>query len=207
MLNLSVQYDESVFINCPFDDLYHDMFHGIIFAVHDCGFVSRCALEVIDSTEGRIGKIMRIIGECRYGVHDLSRTELNKSGLPRFNMPLELGLFLGCKEFGIPPHDQKNCLVLDTEQYRYHQFISDIAGQDISAHQGDVLLAIVEVRNWLSTVSGRQPIPGGKEIAQRFQSFQADLPAICQTAKTTPEQLTFGDYQYMIGQWLTVNAW
>jgi len=32
--------------------------------------------------------------------HDISRTELNEHSLPRFNMPLELGLFLGASRFG-----------------------------------------------------------------------------------------------------------
>jgi hypothetical protein len=58
-----------------------------------CGFRPRCALELDDSAEVRIDKILRKIAECRFGVHDLSRTELDAaSALPRFNMPLELGL-------------------------------------------------------------------------------------------------------------------
>jgi hypothetical protein len=91
-------YDRSVFINCPFDDRYRPLFHAIIFAVHDCGFLARCALELEDSGEERIRKIKRIIRECQYGVHDISRVQLDSgTGLPRFNMPLELGLFLGAQ--------------------------------------------------------------------------------------------------------------
>ena len=36
------------------------------------GFVARCALEVDDASELRLDKIMRIIGQCAYGVHDIS---------------------------------------------------------------------------------------------------------------------------------------
>jgi hypothetical protein len=56
-----------------------------------------CALEDDDAGEFRLSKIERIIEECKFGIHDLSAVALDvATGLPRFNMPLELGLFLGC---------------------------------------------------------------------------------------------------------------
>ncbi len=60
-------YDDSVFINCPFDGEYLPLFHAIVFAVHDCGFIARCALEVDDSGQVRIQKIEQIIADCRLG--------------------------------------------------------------------------------------------------------------------------------------------
>ena len=53
-------------------------------------------------------------------------------------MPLELGLFLGAKRFGRGEQKSKTCLILDVERYRYQKFISDISGQDIAAHCGEV---------------------------------------------------------------------
>jgi len=48
-----------------------------------------------------VDKLYGLIEACRYGIHDLSRTELDKSHqLPRFNMPLELGIFLGARRYG-----------------------------------------------------------------------------------------------------------
>ena len=48
-----------------------------------------------------MGKIYGLIEECRYGIHDLSRTKLDEiNALPRFNMPIELGLFLGAMRYG-----------------------------------------------------------------------------------------------------------
>ena len=64
-----------VFINCPFDDDYRPLFDAAVFAVYDSGFVPRCALESIDTGQTRLAKIMSIIDACRYGLHDLSRTE------------------------------------------------------------------------------------------------------------------------------------
>ncbi len=93
--------EDSVFVNCPFDEEYEELFDAVVFAVHDCGFVARCALEAFDSGEARIDKILAIIAKRKFGIHDISRTELSKNTrLPRFNMPLELGLFLGAKTFG-----------------------------------------------------------------------------------------------------------
>ena len=101
-------------------------------------------------------KIERIVEECRFGINDLSAVSLDvATGLPRFNMPLELGLFLGCKRFGPPNQSKKRTLVLDRDQYRYRNFISDIAGQDIRAHGGDPDRAIWEVRDWLRLASKR----------------------------------------------------
>jgi len=85
-------YDGNVFINCPFDAGYRPLLNAIVFAIQDCGLFARCAMEVQDSGEVRITKIKRIIRQCRHGIHDISRVELDAAtGLPRFNMPLELG--------------------------------------------------------------------------------------------------------------------
>ena len=127
-----------VFLNCPFDDKYRPIFEAVIFAIYDCGFVARCALEIDDSAEVRIDKIFRLIGACKFGIHDISRIELDrKSGFPRFNMSFELGIFLGAKRFGGRRQKEKSCLILDKEPYRFQSFISDIGGQDIKAHDGE----------------------------------------------------------------------
>ena len=103
-----------VFINCPFDPAYRPILNAILFAVLDLGFIARCALEEEDAGEFRLSKIERIIEECRYGINDLSAVALDTAtGLPRFNMPLELGLFIGCKRFGPPNQSKKRMLVLD----------------------------------------------------------------------------------------------
>jgi hypothetical protein len=92
------QFADQVFINCPFDDDYRPLFRAIVFAVIDCGFTPRCALEAISGAV-RLQRIVDIVRECKYGIHDLSRVELS-DGLPRFNMPFELGIFLGARYVG-----------------------------------------------------------------------------------------------------------
>src|SRR5512138_589795 len=91
---------EGVFINVPFDRLYKKLFDALIFAAHDCGLVARSAREKDDGSQVRLDKLFDIIGECRYGIHDLSRVTLDgKYRLPRFNMPLELGVFLMMRRY------------------------------------------------------------------------------------------------------------
>src|SRR5258707_13086398 len=90
-------YDTSVFINCPFDTDYRPLFRALVFVIEYCEFAARCALEVDDSGETRSGKIIRLIENSRFGIHDISRTEVNPEGLPRFNMPYEFGIFMGFK--------------------------------------------------------------------------------------------------------------
>lgn len=172
-------YDDSVFINCPFDEGYRPLFEAIVFAVYDCGFIPRGALEVDDSGQVRILKIEQIIAECRLGIHDISRTELDPHlKLPRFNMPLELSLFLGAKRYGDRIQKRKSCKILDTDRYRFQKFCSDIAGQDISAHSNKIDRAIRAVRDWLRSCRPKISIPSGSKISQRFHLFNNDLPLI-----------------------------
>ncbi|HEY1935894.1 MAG TPA: hypothetical protein VGG99_28140 [Acetobacteraceae bacterium] len=196
-------YDQSVFINCPFDETYLPLFRALTFAVFECGLIPRCSQEAYDAGEVRIEKIARIIRDCRWGIHDISRTDLTARGLPRFNMPLELGLFLGAKRFGPDPHDRKSCLVLDRETYRYQEFISDISGQDIAAHGNDPGKAIKAVRDWLSiSKAGIRRPPGAAAISARYGRFTSELPRICADAELDVGELTFVEYADIASTWL-----
>ena len=201
------RYEYSVFVNCPFDAEYRPLFRAIVFAIHDCGFAARSALEVTDASQVRIEKISGIIASSKFGLHDISRTELDSStGLPRFNMPLELGLFLGAKRFGVAKQKAKSCLILDVERYRYQQFISDIAGQDISAHDGKPTEAIRHVRDWLSDAAGKSArLPGGAMLAGRYEAFAKQLADTCAELGLVPGDLTFNDYVIQVEEWLTLN--
>ncbi len=203
----SPHYNHNVFINCPFDPVYKPLFDAMVFAVLDCGFIPRCALEEDDASQVRIDKIYEIIADCRYGIHDISRIELDEpSGFPRFNMPLELGVFIGAKKFGSEEQKGKKCLILDKTPYRYQQFISDIAGQDIQTH-GNMQEEIVKViRNWLRTASRLQTIPSGSIIWKRYQEFLQDLPKTAQMHRLIVEEMVFNDYTLVIEEWLKVTS-
>lgn len=200
------KYSENVFINCPFDANYKLLFNAIVFAVFDCGFVARCALEEDDGSQIRVQKIFDIISQCRLSIHDLSRVEIDRSTkLPRFNMPLELGAFLGAKHFGRGPQKKKACLILDSEKYRYQKFISDIAGQDIKAHENNPKIVIRVVRDWLRNYS-QVSIPSGSVIWSRYQLFEGDLPLLCKELKLNLKELIFNDYVLLVSRWLRINT-
>ena len=206
----SSEYKQNVFLNCPFDPGYAALFDAIIFAVHDCGFKARCALEVDDSAQVRIEKIFDIIQECKFGIHDISRTEIDPtSALPRFNMPLELGVFLGARRFGQGRQREKICLILDKEPYRYQQYCSDIAGQDIRSHSGDIRRTITVVRDWLRSATTERDviIPGGSRIFDRYALFFTDLPQLCTSLNLDQEELIYNDYTTLVVGWLQANPW
>ncbi len=202
-MRLSRAYGRQVFLNCPFDDGYRPIYEAIIFAILSCGFVVRCAREREDSGEPRISKIVEIIRDSRFGIHDISRVELDQAnGLPRFNMPLELGLFLGAKAYsGEPAQKKKRCLILDTEAYRYQKFVSDIAGQDIRAHEGNPEKALAVTRNWLATL-GKRELPGPALIKSRYGEFRADIPTILARLSLEEDEVQFVEYVQMANEWL-----
>lgn len=196
----------SVFINCPFDGEYLPFFRAIVFTVARCGFRVRCALDVIDSGGTRIAKIEQLIEECPLGIHDISRTELNPAGLPRFNMPLELGLFLGAKRYGDATQKRKRCLVLDRERYRYQQFMSDISGQDIEAHGNDVHVLIAKVRSFLNSIVRGQPLPSGAVIAEDYQLFtEVALREICEELGLETGTLEYRDFLWIVTDYVSVD--
>lgn len=195
--------ETSVFLNCPFDEDYRPIFEALVFASFDCGYVPRCALEADDGGQVRVEKIIAIIRSCRLGVHDISRTELDAANrLPRFNMPFELGLFVGAARLGDAAQRRKICLVLDRERYRFQKFISDIAGQDIREHGDDPARAIAQLRSWFATLPRRDMLPGGAAIARRYTLFRAELPAILAKMGLEPAEMVFADYTNLVSTWL-----
>ena len=192
-----------VFINCPFSPDYRNHFQAIVFAVIRSGFTPRCSAEDDDAGEVRIEKICRIIAECRYGIHDISKTEPDPgSGLPRFNMPFELGLFLGARKFGGRVQSRKKTLVFDTERHRYQAYLSDISGQDIHGHGGEVNRSIEGIASWLRDEAQDPNVPGGRAIAAEYTRFCTDLPAIAAAKRLEIDELTFKDLRAIAAQWI-----
>lgn len=201
-------YTDQVFINCPFDEEYRPLFQALVFVVHACGMTARTALEADNGAEVRIEKIIRIIRECCHSVHDISRVELDAdSGLPRMNMPFELGLFLGAQRFGDARDKKKTCVIFDWERYRYQKFLSDIAGQDIRAHHGDPNELIRAVRNALATTLPHDVLlHSGATMVQRYARFQEDLPVVCRLLGMDPDDLSYRDLSALISEWLITDT-
>jgi len=184
-------YNDFVFINCPFDDDYKPILRAIVYAIYWCGFYPQSALDEDDGTELRLLKIIRKMKSCRYGIHDLSRIELNTGNFPRFNMPFELGIFFGAKYFGDNQQKRKNALVLERQKYTYQQYISDLSGIDTKAHNNDPVTALKRVHSWLNTASRRKIIPAERTLQTQFEEFERVLPRFVGGTAYTLETLPF----------------
>jgi hypothetical protein len=130
---------------------------------------------------------------------------LNEENLPRFNMPLELGLFLGAKKFGNPSQRLKKCLILDREPHRYQKFLSDIAGQDIRSHDDEEQELVRQVRDWLNDLELARPLPSGGLIFDEYQDFLVDLPNICEALDLLLNELTFRDFARVTFEWFKIR--
>jgi hypothetical protein len=187
-------YNNYIFINCPFDEEYMPLLQAIIYCIYRCGFVPQCALGEDDASDTRIDKIIRCIESCKYGIHDISRTQLNANEFPRFNMPFELGIFFGAKRFGNKQQQNKNALVFEKTKYTYQQYISDLNGIDTKAHDNDPQRVIRHIRDWLLTTSKRTTIPGYNIVLNEYNVFRNKLPGIVQKLGLNANDIPFNDF-------------
>lgn len=197
--------NREIFINCPFDDNYSEIFDAVLFAIYFCGCKPRCALEIDDGSQIRLDKIYSIIEECDLGIHDISRTEFNENSLPRFNMPFEFGIFLGAKRFGGQKQKAKACLIFDTDEHRYKKFISDISGQDVKAHKNNPTQVITKIRNWLNTYGTLQPLAGATAINEKHNQYRLDWPNILPKLNLCEDDVQYADRTQIIEEWISLN--
>ncbi len=172
------------------------------FAILACGYSPRCALDTDDSGVVRFSEIVKLIAQCDFSVHDISRVELDKhSKLPRFNMPLELGADLGLRLEGPSIQQKRKTLILDTEAHRYDKTLSDISGMDIKAHDDDLEKVIKHVRDWLNAnrLKGTEPLPGAAAINADFRAYLKIAPDIISNLRLDAhDQLPHTDYLHVV---------
>ena len=196
-------FDLCVFVNCPFDKEYLRLLHAMLFAIHDCGFIARIAVEDTGSNEMRIDKVVRIIRQSRYSIHDISRVELSSAGLPRFNMPFECGLAMGAIRFG-EPSPTRDFLLMAAVPYQDKLTLSDLAGQDPKAHSNDAAKLTAAVRAFLSAKKPKgEKTRGAAAIVGRYQRFLAALPGLSKSLQYTDDEILSFDY---LRDWLDLMA-
>lgn len=167
------EFDRSVFVNVPYDGQFKSLLRPLLFCLVYAGMTPHLALERRDSGELRFNKIVELIRGSRYAIHDLSRMEASAAGeLFRLNMPFELGLDIGCRLFSNDECNNKRCLILDKERYRYQAAISDLAGTDVGAHADEPEEVVAVVRDWLCSDAGCV-LPGPSRIWGAFLDFMA----------------------------------
>jgi hypothetical protein len=165
-------FEQSVFINCPFDADYEPILKALLFCVMRFGLRPRIATETSNAGETRIAKIERLILESKYSIHDLSRCQALTAGEHyRMNMPFELGMDFASARFGTEALRTKQLLVLEEQPYRYQAAISDLAGIDIVHHEGKPDLAMKKVRSWLVGQTVLENV-GFSKLLGEYEDFQ-----------------------------------
>lgn len=170
------EFEKNVFINCPFDQNYYiPLLRPLLFTIISLRFQPRIATESFDSLEIRLQKIVRLIEESKFSIHDLSRLQSReKHELFRLNMAFELGIDIGCRLFKEGKERSKRCLVLETEHYRIKQALSDLSGTDIKHHNNNPEKLVREVRNWF-VENGLKKVPSGTVLWENFNEFMAEF--------------------------------
>ena len=187
----------NVFVNVPFDDTYEPLFEALVFTISACGYRVRCALEDDDSGDIRLDKLIELIRESPRSIHDLSRIERGENDLPRFNMPFELGLALGAKRFGRRPADRIKIMVADP--YRLPAYLSDLGGNDPSAHKNDPAQVIRIASSFLNRTPSGGMLPGPAKLRADFERFKTQLPAVAKEIHHQPEEISgFGNYRIFV---------
>lgn len=165
-------FEQSVFINCPFDSDYDATLQAILFTVVYLGFSPRLSRERNDSAETRVEKITGLIEASKFSIHDLSRCVAKKRGEHfRLNMPFELGIDWACRRYYGSGREAKRFLILEERAYRYQAALSDISGCDIQYHAGDFQQAMRKVRNWLVS-EAKIAAEGASRIFAKYVDFQ-----------------------------------
>lgn len=178
----------NVFVNCPFDDDFLPCFEALLFAITLSGYRVRCALEDSDGGDIRFEKLRRLIADSDDAVHDLSRTQAGTHGLPRFNMPFELGLAMGARHFGNGRQREKRACIMVARQHAMPRYLSDLAGSDPAAHGDDPQEVIGIIRRHLHVSPEGEALPGAAHMIELFGKFRSDLPFLAGQARLTPAE-------------------
>ena len=170
----SSTFETNVFVNCPYDGHFRPLLRPLLFTVLCAGLNPRMAAERLNSGETRFSKIVELVRESKYAIHDLSRIKAKRDGeYFRLNMPFELGLDVGCSCFGSGEQLSKRCLILEKEPYRYQIALSDLSNSDIAAHYDEPVRVVTAVRHWLVNDVGIN-LPGPSALFDLFMQFMAD---------------------------------
>ena len=161
-----------VFINCPFDKDYEELFLALIAGLTGLGLTPRCVLE-IPPTRSRLERLFELIERCASSVHDLSRVELSlrRPRVPRFNMPFELGLAVALSL----SKGTHRWYLLEARDYRLQASLSDMNGFDPQIHHGTPTGILTALTNAFVKPGGQPTVGDLKRLYRAVKTFWADL--------------------------------
>ncbi len=147
-----MSFEKNIFINYPFDNKYiDDLLKPMLYVIIKNGYNPRLAAEISDSGQLRLDKIIEIIKDCKYSIHDLSIVKSKiVNEYARMNMPFELGIDYGLRVSIDKNLNSKKFLILEKTKYDYQKAISDINGFDIKVHENDTQKLFDCLYTWCS---------------------------------------------------------
>jgi hypothetical protein len=160
---------DSVFLNIPYDKEFEDLYVAYIVGLTQLGLCVNATLAV--PNQGRLETIIRLIEKSNVSIHDLSRTEFSK-GIPRFNMPVELGLALYCSH---ATNGRHRVYVFESKPYRTQRSTSDINGIDPQIHHGSPKGVMAGLRNILRQPGDVTTVP---EMLRSYRAVKRKLPEL-----------------------------
>ena len=182
----------------------------MLFTLVYVGLVPRLASENSDSLEQRIEKILRLIKECRYSIHDLSRLKAEKAKeFFRLNMPFELGIDYGCRRIANNHLRTKRSLILESKRYDIQKALSDLNGVDIKSHNNNPALTVRALQHWFIETVGLKNIDSPSVIWDKFNEFNHDFYKRRKAqgySKDDLKMMPIPQYIRFITQWVGANV-
>lgn len=135
------------------------MLRAMLFVARFYGLEIKIASSDTDSKSNRLQRIIELMRESKFSVHDLSKLmSEKKKEYYRMNMPFELGL-----DYGLGG-DEKVFLIFEDEAYKLKIALSDINGWDVRPHYNKPEQLILEFRKW---------IVANRELSEEQKSFSS----------------------------------
>lgn len=143
----------------------------MLFCVIRAGLKPRLSSERLEAGESRLEKILDLIANCRFSVHDLSRATAREAGENfRMNMPFELGLDMGRRRAPDQETDDKKFLIFEQTPYELKRCLSDLGGVDVQFHRNDFQLVFKKLRDFLR-VEANCNLPGATTLIHEYTLF------------------------------------
>lgn len=161
-----------VFLNVPYDEEFSSLYVAYIVGLYQLNLVPHLSSE-IPGGDRRLSRIFKLIQSCRYSIHDLSRVEVSvaATAVPRFNMPLELGMTITWANLHPNRH---TWFVWESEPYRLQKSASDLNGTDPYVHNGTAEGVLRELCNAFR----RDRMPSVPRMLEDYRFVDNNLNAI-----------------------------
>ena len=157
----------AVFLNLPYDRKFDSLFLAYVAGVCAFGMTPRTTLEISGSRR-RLDRILSLIGDCPYSIHDLSCVQLDRKqpATPRFNMPFELGLAVAHEKLG----GRHAWFVFEEMDERLEKSLSDVKGTDVYIHHGKASGVFAKLGNAFLRTVPRPTVQDMNTIYDRLRS-------------------------------------